>query len=340
MKAVRIYEFGGSDRLQVEEVEDPQLEPGHVRIKVHACALNHVDVDIREGVSRFEINFPHILGLEVVGSIAELGPDVDGDWQVGERVMPYLLGGDVFIGVAGPGGFAEYIVAPTKQLVQDSRRARTTTTRPRSRSPSAPPGTCSSPAAACSIGETVMINSVSAGIASAAVQLAKLGGAYVIGTSSSAEKLDRASGLGMDAGIDYTTEDVPARVARADRRQRRRPRLRARRRRAVPEGARVARPERPARDLRRPRRARSSRSTSSRSSAASTRSSARSCTHARSSRRVLKLGARGHDQAPGRRDLPARGHQGRDGRPWRPVNSSGRSSSPRERTRTRPTLER
>ena len=212
MKAVRIYEFGGSDRLQVEEVEDPQLEPGHVRIKVHACALNHVDVDIREGVSRFEINFPHILGLEVVGSIAELGPDVDGDWQVGERVMPYLLGGDVFIGVAGPGGFAEYIVAPTKQLVK------------------IPDELNDHDAAALqvafgtawhmlftrgglSIGETVMINSVSAGIASAAVQLAKLGGAYVIGTSSSAEKLDRASALGMDAGIDYTKEDVPARVA-------------------------------------------------------------------------------------------------------------------------------
>jgi NADPH:quinone reductase-like Zn-dependent oxidoreductase len=66
-----------------------------------------------------------------------------------------------------------------------------------------------------SIGETVLINSVSAGIASAAVQLAKLGGAYVIGTSSSAEKLDRAASLGMDVGIDYTREDVPARVREA-----------------------------------------------------------------------------------------------------------------------------
>ena len=62
------------------------------------------------------------------------------------------------------------------------------------------------------IGESVLITSVSAGIASAAVQLAKLGGAYVIGSSSSQEKLDRAAALGMDAGINYTTEDVPARV--------------------------------------------------------------------------------------------------------------------------------
>jgi NADPH:quinone reductase-like Zn-dependent oxidoreductase len=62
------------------------------------------------------------------------------------------------------------------------------------------------------IGETVLINSVGSGIASAAVQLAKLGGAYVIGTASSSEKLRRAADLGLDAGIDYTSEDVQARV--------------------------------------------------------------------------------------------------------------------------------
>jgi NADPH:quinone reductase-like Zn-dependent oxidoreductase len=212
LKAARIHDFGGPSQLRVEEVPDPEPPPGHVRIKVHACALNHVDVDIREGVSRFDISLPHILGLEVVGTIDRLGPGVDGAWQDGNRVMPYLRGGDVFIGVAGPGGLAEYVVAPTRQLVR------------------VPEELSDKDAAALqvafgtawhmlygrgrlSIGETVLINSVSAGIASAAVQLAKLGGAYVIGTSSSGEKLARASELGMDVGINYSTEDVPARVA-------------------------------------------------------------------------------------------------------------------------------
>ena len=63
------------------------------------------------------------------------------------------------------------------------------------------------------IGETVLVNSVSSGIGSAAIQLARLAGAYVIGTSSSSEKLLQASTLGMDVGIDYTTEDTPGRVA-------------------------------------------------------------------------------------------------------------------------------
>lgn len=213
MQAVRIHQFGGRDVLTVEEVADPEPGPGHVRIKIDVCALNHVDVDIREGISRFDISFPHTLGLELVGRVDKLGQGVDG-LAVGDRVMPYLLGGDVFIGVAGPGAFAEYVLAPAKQLV---------------RVPSSIPD---EQAAALQIafgtawhmlfgrgglriGEAVLINSVSSGIGSAAVQLARLAGALVIGTSSSKEKLERAAENGLDVGIDYTTEDVPARVMEA-----------------------------------------------------------------------------------------------------------------------------
>ncbi len=215
MKAVRIHQFGGADELRVEDVPDPEPRAGHVRLRVSGCALNHVDLDIREGISRFDVALPHTLGVELVGAIDRLGEGVGADWKVGDRVMPYLLGfTEYFIGVGGPGGLAEYVVAPTQQLV-------------------AVPDELSDEDAAAlqvafgtawhmlfgrghlSIGETVLINSVSAGIASAAVQLAKLGGAYVIGTSSSAEKLERAASLGMDLGIDYTREDVPARVREA-----------------------------------------------------------------------------------------------------------------------------
>ena len=210
MKAVRFHEFGGRDVLAVEEVPDPEPGPGHVRIKVDVCALNHVDVDIREGTSRFDISFPHILGLEVVGRVDELGPAADG-FKAGDRVMPYLLGGEKFIGVSGPGGFADYVLAPTKQLVHVPEAV-----------PDEEAGAVQVAFGTAwhmlfgrgglRIGETVLINSVSSGIASAAVQLAHLAGAFVIGTSSSQEKLGRAAKDGMDVGIDYTTEDVPARV--------------------------------------------------------------------------------------------------------------------------------
>jgi NADPH:quinone reductase-like Zn-dependent oxidoreductase len=205
-----MHEFGGTDVLRVEEVDDPVAGPGHVRIRVDTCALNHVDVDVREGISRFDIALPHIPGLEIVGRVDQLGEGVT-DFAEGDRVMPYLLGGEVFIGVAGPGGFAEYVTAPAGQLVR------------------VPEAISDDDAAVLQIafgtswhmlftrgglriGETVLINSVSSGIGSAAIQLAKLAGAYVIGTSSSREKLAQAAELGMDVGIDYTEEDVPARV--------------------------------------------------------------------------------------------------------------------------------
>ena len=90
MKAVVFHEFGGLDVLQLEEVDDPPLGPGQVAIDITACALNHLDVDIREGVSRFPVEPPFVLGVEVVGRIAELGEGVEG-WEVGDRVMPYLM---------------------------------------------------------------------------------------------------------------------------------------------------------------------------------------------------------------------------------------------------------
>lgn len=212
MKAVRIHEFGGPEVLRHEDVPTPEPGPREVRLKVNACALNHVDVDIREGVSRFPIDFPLIPGLEMVGTVDALGEGADG-WKVGDRAMPYLLGGPVFLGVFGPGGYAEYVTCPPEQLV------------------AVPDGISDVDAAALQvafgtawhmlftrgnlrIGETVLINSVSSGIGSAAVQLAKLAGATVIGTSSTAEKLEAAAASGMDHGIDYTRQDIPAEVKR------------------------------------------------------------------------------------------------------------------------------
>ena len=227
MKAVVFHEFGGGDVLQLEEVPDPRPGRGEVLIDVAACALNHLDVDVREGVSRFPVEPPFILGIEVVGRIAELGEGVEG-WQVGERVMPFLMAmcGEClfcrtgreslctaagFISFTTSGGYAEQLVCPVEHLLR------------------VPDELADEAAAALQVafgtawhmlftrgrlraGETVLINSVGSGIGSAAVQLAKIAGAFVIGNASSEEKLTRARELGMDEGIDHTTEDVAARV--------------------------------------------------------------------------------------------------------------------------------
>jgi NADPH:quinone reductase-like Zn-dependent oxidoreductase len=164
-----------------------------------------------------------------VGRVAETGPGVDG-LAPGQRVMPYLMdtcgacrfcrtGRESlcltpgFISFSTSGGFAERLVCRASQLI------------------AVPDALSSADAAATQIafatswhmlftrghlqaGETVLVTSVGSGIGSAAVQLAKLAGAFVIGTASSPEKLERAAELGMDAGIDYTTASVPEEVER------------------------------------------------------------------------------------------------------------------------------
>ena len=229
MKAVVFREFGSSDVLQLEELDDPRPGPGEVTIDIAACALNHLDVDVREGTSRFPVEPPHVLGLEVVGRIAELGDGIGG-WQVGDRVMPYLMdtcgrcrfcttGRESlcldagFISFAHSGGYAERLACSASQLVR------------------VPDEVSDVEAAAVQIafatawhmlftrgrlrpGETVLVNSVGSGIGSAAVQLAHMAGARVIGNSSGDDKLARASELGLDAGINYKKQDLVAEVMR------------------------------------------------------------------------------------------------------------------------------
>ena len=229
VKAVVFHEFGGPDVLQLEDLPAPKPGPGEVLLDILACALNHLDVDVREGVSRFPVEPPFVLGLEVVGRIAEVGPGVE-DWHVGDRVMPFLMAtcGDCrfcrtgreslctnagFISFSTSGGYAEQLVCSTRHLMR------------------VPDELSDEAAAALQIafgtawhmlfdrgrlraGETVMINSVGSGIGSAAVQLAHLAGATVIGNASSDDKLARAAELGMDHGINHTTQDVVAEVMR------------------------------------------------------------------------------------------------------------------------------
>ncbi|MCY4086516.1 MAG: zinc-binding dehydrogenase [Actinomycetia bacterium] len=227
MRAVRFHEFGNADVLRLEEVDDPTPGEGQITIRIRASALNHLDVDVREGVSRFPVTMPHTLGIEVAGEIETLGEGVEG-WQVGDRVMPFVMdtcehcrfcrsGRETlcldtgFISFTMGGGYAEKLACAAGQLVR------------------VPDNVSYEQAVATQVafatswhmlftrgrlvaGETVLINSVSSGIGSAAVQLAKLAGAYVIGNSSTQEKLDRAAELGMDVGINHNEEDVAARV--------------------------------------------------------------------------------------------------------------------------------
>jgi NADPH:quinone reductase-like Zn-dependent oxidoreductase len=229
VKAVRFHEFGHGDVLKLEEIDDPTPGQGGVTIRIRAAALNHLDVDVREGISRFPIGLPHTLGVELAGEIEQVGDGVEG-WAPGDRVNPYIMDpcGECrfcrtgreslclspgFISFSTGGGYAEKVAVSARQLVR------------------IPEGVSFEDAAALQVafatswhmlftrgrlqaGETVMINSVGSGIGSAAVQLAKQAGAFVIGNASSDEKLARARELGLDVGLNHKTQDVAEEVMR------------------------------------------------------------------------------------------------------------------------------
>ena len=85
MKAILFDEFGGADVLRYGDAPDPVAGVGEVLVKLRAAALNHVDIDIRNGVSRFDFKMPHILGIEGAGVVAAVGEGVD-EVGVGDRV--------------------------------------------------------------------------------------------------------------------------------------------------------------------------------------------------------------------------------------------------------------
>lgn len=84
MKAVRIHQFGGPEVLTYETIPDPKPRKDQVLVRVRACALNHLDLWVRQGLPG--VNLPHILGSDVAGEIVEVGEYVT-DLKAGQRVL-------------------------------------------------------------------------------------------------------------------------------------------------------------------------------------------------------------------------------------------------------------
>lgn len=222
MKAVRFHEYGGADKLRFEDAPEPVPAAGEALIRVRACAINHVDLDIREGVSRFPLPLPHTLGIEVAGDVEAAARN--GRWKAGDRVTvnfilycrdcaPCRSGKDNIcvqrrmLGVSLPGGYAEYVVAPVHCLLP------------------IPSSLSYDQAAATQVafgtswhmlmtrgklaaGETVLINSAGSGVGSAAVQIARLAGARVLATVGSDAKRDAVARLGADAVFNHQKQNV------------------------------------------------------------------------------------------------------------------------------------
>jgi NADPH:quinone reductase-like Zn-dependent oxidoreductase len=222
MKALLFRQFGGPEVLRYEEAPDPAIGPGEVLVRVRACALNHLDLWVRNGLPALRTPLPFWTGSDIAGDVVEVGAEVQG-LKAGDRVAmnPNLTCGrceycgsgedslcDSFgiIGEHAPGGLAEYVKADARNVLQL-------------------PDAVSYEGAAAFIlvnmtawrmlvtqaglraGEDLLILGVGGGVSSAAVQIGKLCGARVWVTSSTDEKLERAKALGADECINYATED-------------------------------------------------------------------------------------------------------------------------------------
>jgi NADPH:quinone reductase-like Zn-dependent oxidoreductase len=207
MRAVRIHEDGGPDVLVLEEVPDPVAGPGEVLVRLHASALNHLDVWIRKGLP--SVPKPRILGADGAGIRVDTG----------ERVVinpgVEAPGGVIHvIGEHGDGTNAELIAVPETNVYP------------------IPDGLSFEEAAAFPLvfetayrmlvtrahlqpGEWVFIWGIGGGVSTAALAIAKALDARTIVTSSSDAKLERARELGADVVVNHATGDVKAAVKEA-----------------------------------------------------------------------------------------------------------------------------
>ena len=218
MRAVVFYECGGPEKIQVVDLPQPAIKPNQSLIQIHAAALNHHDLWMLRGPADSSYIFPYCGGSDIAGIVADVGKDVT-QISIGERVLvnPNISCDECDQCLAGEqslcldydilvGGFAEFIAVPAHKLTafpdtltyieaaavplvfQTAWRALVAQAQVRS-------------------GEDVLILGASGGVASAAIQIAKLAGVSLIAVTSSPDKMEKTRQLGADCVVNRNDGD-------------------------------------------------------------------------------------------------------------------------------------
>ena len=215
MNAIVIRKHGGPEVLSYEQTPDPVAEKGDVLVKVNYCAVNHLDIWVRNGIAGKKVQFPHILGCDISGTLLE----GFGSFKKGEKVVVYPAFDSkvprVSFGIIGgfgkyKGGYAELILVPKNNIIKkpdyfsDSEAASINVSYltswnmlERSR---------------CKKGDIILIWGANSGVGSAAILLAKAKGFKAITVASGKNKVKFAKKLGADYVIDRSTQDVTTEV--------------------------------------------------------------------------------------------------------------------------------
>ncbi len=229
MKAVFFEKHGGPEVLKYDTFKDPAVGPDDVLIGIKACALNHLDIWVRQGLPNVQIPLPHIPGSDVSGIVLETGKGVKkvkkgqhvivSPGQVPKYQSELYAGRDSYspffqiLGLQSQGGYAEQVAVDETYVIPASEKFNfeewaalplagltayhMLVTRADVRA-----------------GETVLIHAAGSGIGSMAIQLAKFLGATVYTTVGDYKKVAHAKKLGADEVILYKTKDFSEEIRR------------------------------------------------------------------------------------------------------------------------------
>jgi len=229
LKAIVFHQHGGPEVLKYEDAPNPAIRPNEVLVRIKACALNHLDLWVRQGLPNVPIPLPHIPGSDVSGEIAQTGAEVT-TARVGQKVVlipgvtcgkcaACLSGQDnrcrqfTNLGYMIDGGCAEFVRAPEVNCLPY------------------PENLSFEEAASIPLvfqtawhmlvgraelqpGDDVLILGAGSGVGSAAIQIAKFFGARVITTAGTGQKLQKAKELGADHLINHKTQKIREEVRR------------------------------------------------------------------------------------------------------------------------------
>jgi NADPH:quinone reductase-like Zn-dependent oxidoreductase len=228
--AATFREYGGPEVLRFEELPDPVPAADEVVIQVRACGVNHSDLDSRAGTSRWPFPLPWVLGAEFAGTVAAVGVEVAGI-APGDPVTAYqqyacgvcpacmrwrhdLCERFVVFGTDRWGGYAELAAVPARAIIP-LRGADEFVPAAAAQCVASTAWSMVMSLAAVRAGETVLVPSASGGVASAAVQVARIAGAQVIASVGSPEKVHAVRGLGADIVFCYRETPVAEAVSEA-----------------------------------------------------------------------------------------------------------------------------
>lgn len=222
MKAVYFEKHGGPEVLKYGTLPDPTAGFNDVLVGIKACALNHLDIWVRQGLPGVTIPLPHIPGSDICGVILDCGKGVK-RFHKGDRVI--ISPGQIplgapeafeardsyspdfkIVGLQSQGGYAEKIAVDERLVVPVSDKYSF------EEWASVPLASLTAyhmlvTRAGLRPGETVLVHAAGSGIGSAAIQIAKFLGATVYTTVGDYKKVARAKKLGADEVIEYKTDD-------------------------------------------------------------------------------------------------------------------------------------